>query len=202
MQGLQNSGHKVVGIVSEQPDQGQMPARGLFVHQGSIEEPPTAILAETFDLVILSWVLHSCNHPRQALERAHKLLEPGGHVMADVPNNGAYSARRLRSGWFFCDAGSTLCFFTPRSLSRFLEMGDFEVVDHLFCNYTVQFRNSRLVIEQMLWDRLYASVVPGTVRPPRRKSQWEMWRGLYGSIFRKPAEKCEIFGIIGKKRAE
>jgi SAM-dependent methyltransferase len=202
MQELQNSGQRVVGVVSAPADPGTMPARSRFFHHGSIEEPPAAILAETFDLVVMSWVLHSCRHPRQALQNAHKLLKPGGHLMADVPNNGAYTARRLRSAWYFCDAGSTLCFFTDQSLSRLLETAGFEIVDHIFCNYTVQFRNSRLAIEQTLWDRLYENVVPGTVKPPRRKSQWEIWRGLFGSMFRKPAEKYEVAGIIGKKRAE
>ena len=112
MQGLQNSGHRVVGIVSEQPDQGQMPARGLFVHQGSIEEPPTAILAETFDLVILSWVLHSCNHPRQALERRTNYSNPGAMSWPTFPTMALTRHDACDLGGFFAMQGA-LYVFSP-----------------------------------------------------------------------------------------
>ena len=108
-------------------------------------------------------------------------------------------ARRMGPAWFFCDAGHVLNFFTNRSLSRFVEQNGFQVVDLLYCNYTVQFRTSRLVIEQAIWDSLYANAGSSRMRIPPRKSQWGLWYGLLRSAFRSRDEKYEILGIIARK---
>jgi SAM-dependent methyltransferase len=202
MRELKDTGHRIVGVDADEAAPGRAQTAGLVVYEGSIEDPPEAIRDEPFDIVLLSGVLGCCPDPRKALQNARELLKPSGHLMADVPNNGAYSARRLGPAWFFCDAGNSLCFFTGRSLAHFVEMCGFEIIDILYNNYTGQFRNSRLVIEQKIWDHLYANVDPGTPRLPRRKSRWELWRGLLGSMFRGPAEKYEIVGIIGQKPDE
>jgi 2-polyprenyl-3-methyl-5-hydroxy-6-metoxy-1,4-benzoquinol methylase len=200
MRQLKDTGHRVVGIDVDEAAPGLAQTRGLVVYNGSIEEPPAAILAEPFDIVVLSSVLGCCSDPRRALQMVQELLKPGGHLMAEVPNHGAYSARRLGPAWFFCDAGNSLNFFTSRSLSRFVETCGFEIIDLIYNNYTGQFRNSRLAVEQKIWDHLYANVDPRAPRLPRRKSRWELWRGLLGSMFRSAAEKYEVVGIIGKKR--
>jgi SAM-dependent methyltransferase len=196
---LKDSGHRVVGIDFDQSTRDRAQAQGLVVHDGSVENLPAAILSESFDIVVMTRVLQSCSDPRTALLGVHQLLKTGGHLIADVPNNGAYSARRLGPGWYLCDAGNSLNFFSRRSLARFVENSGFEIVDYFYSAYTGQFRNSRLVIEQKIWDRLYANTDPRSLRLPRRKSRWELWRELLASMFRSPEKKYEMVGVIAKK---
>ena len=120
--------------------------------------------------------------------------------MVEVPNNHACSARRLGQAWYHADAGNILNFFTGRSLSRLAETSGLPIVHRLYTNYVTQFRNSRLEIEQRLWDHLYSKVDPA-VRPPPRKSRPELWRGFAASMLRPPDEMYETIGIVARKPA-
>ena len=196
-------GFRAVGVdegESESPRTPEPPASPDIL-RGSIESPPSAVSKEPFDVMFLSWELQRAIDPGLALDNARSMLKPGGLLFADVPNHGAYTAKRLGPAWYSHDAGRFLNFFTSRSLTRSLESKGFAVVDLLYHNYTVQFRKPRLVIEQELWDRLYegADLKAIGVRPPRRKSGLEQWRGLLGSMFRGPSEMYEVAGIVGRK---
>ncbi len=144
-------------------------------------------------------VLRGCSDPRRALQGMHRLLRVGGHLTADVPNNGSYAARRLGPAWYHCDAGNYVNFFSSRSLARFVESCGFEIVNYFYSDYTAQFRNSRLVIEQMIWDRLYANTDGRSLQVPRRRCRWELWSGLLGSMFLRPEKKYEMIGVVAKK---
>jgi SAM-dependent methyltransferase len=196
---LGDLGHKAAGIEQNEPARQLAVSQGLRVHPGSVQEPPAALFNEPVDVVILPQVLQTCPDPDEALTNVRQLLKPGGVLMADVPNHGAYLARRSGPAWILCDAGRNLNFYTSRSLSRFVAQNGFQVVDLLYCNYTVQFRRPRLAIERMIWDSLYVNAGTTRSRIPPRKSPWELWHGLLRSAFRGPDEKYEILGIIARK---
>lgn len=199
VQELMELGHNAAGIEQNKHAQESSVSNGLRVHLGSIQEPPETILAEPVDVVVLPQLLQTCLDPDKALANVCRLLKPGGVLMADVPNHGAYLARRAGPTWMFCDAGRNLNFYTSRSLSRFVTKNGLQVVDLLYCNYTVQFRRPRLAIEQTIWDSLYADAGSTRSRVPSRKSAWRLWYGLFRSAFRAPDEKYEILGVIARK---
>jgi SAM-dependent methyltransferase len=199
---LEQSGHDVVVVDCGLDARADPSFRDAAFHQGSIEAPALALPAGSFDLVVASSVLQNCSDPGEALKNVHRVLKPSGILLAEVPNNEAYSARRLGPAWFHCDAGRACHFFTSRSLSRIAETHGFRIVDRLFNVYTGQFRNPRLVIEQKLWDHLYSDVAKQAVRPPLRKSQKELWRSLLASMFLPPTRKYEVIGVIAKKSDE
>ena len=61
---------------------------------GDIEEVPLA--TASIDLAVLSQALHHAEHPRKALEEAHRILRPGGRVMIlDLAEHQFEKAREL-----------------------------------------------------------------------------------------------------------
>ena len=198
---LLKSGHELVVIEGDESERLALAASGVTVHSGSIESPPPDILPERFDVVIVRGPLERCFDPRLAIQSASRLLKPGGSIMLEVPNHNAHSARRLGQAWYHGDAGNVLNYFTGKSLSRLVENGGLSIVHRLYTNYITQFRKPRLEIEQKLWDHLYSRVDRNAVRPPPRKSQWELWRGLAASMFRHADEMYETIGVVARKPA-
>ena len=126
--------------------------------EGPLESPPAGVSSRAFDVVVCRAALERCLDPRLGMEQARRLLKPGGCLMVEIPNHAACSARRLGPAWHHCDAGNFVSFFTARSVSRLAVASGFVAVETLYSNYVTQFRNSRTLLERMLWDRLYANV--------------------------------------------
>ena len=102
---------------------------------GSAENPPNQLRTGTFDAVFLNGDLPKAHDPKAALQNARRLLEPGGYLLAEVPNHGSYSARRLGPTWSLWEAGIRLNYFTPKSLSRLIEEGGCEIKEILYRRY-------------------------------------------------------------------
>ncbi|MEO7145080.1 MAG: class I SAM-dependent methyltransferase [Bryobacteraceae bacterium] len=78
----------VVGICAE--------ARGVEVIYGDAESALSRLSAERFDCIVLSNVLHLMPAPEQFLSALARLLNPGGAVVATVPNLAQLPVRWLR----------------------------------------------------------------------------------------------------------
>ena len=200
---LLKAGHQVTAIEGDESERAVLATNGVTVHGGSIESPPPGIPLGCFGVVIVRGPLERCCNPRLAIESAIRLIKPGGCFMVEIPNNNACSARRMGQAWYHGDAGNILNFFTVKSLSDLVETSGLPIVHRIYTNYITQFRNSRLEIEQKLWDHIYSkvdrTVDRKAVRTPPRKSQWELWRGLAASMFRHPGEMYETIGIVARK---
>jgi len=101
-------------------------AAGVQVHVGALEEAPWP--AGHFDAIVLWHALEHFADPLPPLEQAHRLLRPGGVLMAGVPNFGSPEARLAKGGWFHLDVPRHLTHFTPASLGAAVRAAGLEVV--------------------------------------------------------------------------
>jgi len=199
--GLKRLGHRVVGVERNADAVHRARDGGFEVFSGSADAPPREVFEASFDAVVLNNVLPGCREPRVALQNAHRILEPAGHLFAEVPNHESYSARRSGPAWCLFDAGRNLNFFTGKSLTRFVESTGFHVKDMLYRQAVPQFSRSRMIVEQEIWDRLYAKSNRGDSRAPSRNSTVELWTRLARLRFQRPSERFEIVAVIGTRLA-
>jgi SAM-dependent methyltransferase len=82
-----------------------------------------------FDCVTLWHVLEHLDDPVEVLSRLRARLNPGGVVLAAVPNFGSWQARFTGASWLHLDIPRHLYHFTTRSLSRTFEHAGFIVQD-------------------------------------------------------------------------
>ena len=81
-----------------------------------------------FDAVTFWHVLEHLPEPRAALERARRLLRPGGLLVAQVPNAEGCCARIFGPDWMGLDLPRHLTHFSPRTLRRLLGQVGFRVL--------------------------------------------------------------------------
>jgi SAM-dependent methyltransferase len=93
-----------------------------------------------FDLVLLIHVIEHFRSPRQALERIHGLLRPGGRLYVECPNLAAPFARPGRMFHF-----AHVHNFTPGSLGMMAQRCGYEV-EHLFS--PAHDRNLRMLLRR------------------------------------------------------
>jgi SAM-dependent methyltransferase len=195
--GLKDLGHKVLGVDRSASALRRAHDQGLDVFKGSAEAPPPEILETPFDAVFLSNALSSCLEPRVALENAHRLLNPGGHLFAEAPNHDAHSARRAGPVWPLFEAGRNVNFFTGNSLTRFVESTGFRVDDVLYRQMIPQTYHSRLIAEREIANRIYGN--------DKRLDWWNAtigpWARLLRLVFLSTAQRFEIVGVIATKQA-
>jgi len=98
---------------------------GLQVHTGPAEAWPWR--EGHFDAVVFWHVLEHLAEPRLALERARRLLRPGGVLMVGVPNFASPEARLAAAGWFHLDVPRHVVHLTPRWLEGALDAAGFDV---------------------------------------------------------------------------
>jgi SAM-dependent methyltransferase len=73
---------------------------------------------------------HSLEHladPRGAMGQLVAMLEPGGTIVAAVPNRGGWQACAFGRSWFHLDVPRHLFHFTPGSLARLFEVSGLSV---------------------------------------------------------------------------
>jgi SAM-dependent methyltransferase len=97
---------------------------GLDVETGPAESWPWP--DGHFDAVVIWHVLEHLAEPRLALERARRLLRPGGVLMVGVPNFASTEARLAGAGWFHLDVPRHVVHLTPEWLEGALAAAGFE----------------------------------------------------------------------------
>lgn len=89
-------------------------------------------LGETFDLVILSHVLEHVEGPTDLLRNIHRILNPGGLLVIEVPNRNwrsiGYNLRRGTCGWD-CYPPHHLTFWSDTALAHVLRRSGFDVLE-------------------------------------------------------------------------
>lgn len=94
-------------------------ARGIEMHRGTLADAPWA--PETFDAIVFNHSLEHIPRPAAALERAARLLKPGGVLAVGVPNFESWQRRLFGSRWFQLDLPRHLQHFSTRTLTELVE---------------------------------------------------------------------------------
>jgi SAM-dependent methyltransferase len=96
---------------------------GLNVHLGAL--PDLALSSNLFDAVSLSHVIEHVHRPDALLAECHRLLKPGGTLVAITPNTQSYSHRRFGIHWVALDPPRHLMLFSPASLVKVAKRAGF-----------------------------------------------------------------------------
>ena len=173
-------------------------SEGIDACFGSAENPPNHLRTGSFGAVFLNGDLSTVHDPKAAIQNARRLLEPGGYLLAEVPNHGSYSARRLGPPWYLWEAGIRINYFTTKSLSRLIEEGGCDIKEIVYRRYIAQFTREQMRDEQERWDRLYSNSKQVDRNIPPRKSSIRSRLDFARTIFVPlPAGKYpETVGII------
>jgi SAM-dependent methyltransferase len=81
-----------------------------------------------FDILTLFHVLEHVEDPGRELRHGLQYLQPGGHVIVQVPNFGSLQAAWFRSRWYGLDPPRHLTQFSPAGLRVLLESADLSIV--------------------------------------------------------------------------
>lgn len=194
-QALSELGHRVVGVELDPRAASRRFAGRAEVLAGSAESLPAALSGQVFDCVILRHVLEHCREPTRALMNAHSLLEPGGILMCEVPNNDALGLQMMGCAWAMFDMPRHLHFFTRQSLMQVCERAGFQIQEPYFANFHRQFENDWIESEREIWSKLMElSRKPEPT--PTRNSRWRAWKHLLSSAFLPPALKYDSVGVV------
>jgi len=109
---------------------------GITVFTGEFEQ---ASFGEArFDVVRFSHTLEHLPSPTRALEKAYRLLQPGGLLWIEVPNASSADRRLFGRYWFGWDLPRHLYHFSPGTMTRLLARTNFDPVK-IRCDGRTQF---------------------------------------------------------------
>jgi SAM-dependent methyltransferase len=83
---------------------------------------------EAFDVLRFSHTLEHLPSPRRALEKAHRVLRPGGLLWIEVPNAASLERWLFGKHWYCWDVPRHLYHFTPQTLARLVSSTGFRPV--------------------------------------------------------------------------
>ncbi len=88
----------------------------LRVHLGAL--PDLALPGSTFDVLTMSHVIEHVPDPLALLQECHRLLKPGGRLIAVTPNVNSYGHHHFGSNWLWLDPPRHLHLFSPTTLRQ------------------------------------------------------------------------------------
>jgi 2-polyprenyl-3-methyl-5-hydroxy-6-metoxy-1,4-benzoquinol methylase len=169
---MHEAGWEVCGVEPDPKAAAEAAAGGLDVRVGMLE---TVSLPEShFDAVTLHHVIEHLHDPVGTLRLCRRVLKPGGTISIATPNLEAGGHRRFGSDWFPLEPPRHLVLFTPASLTRALELADFEPESGI---------RLRLVAPEMFRRSIYLQCGGGLIRDRRAlplsaklKAAWLAWQ--------------------------
>lgn len=122
-----DAGFAVIGVEPSKwlSEQGRA-SYGLDIRTGLLGEQdlPNA----SFDLITLWDVIEHLTNPTDVIADIHRLLKPDGLLVVNYPDYGSWARRLLGYKWpFFLNVH--LIYFTPKTITRFLEDRGFRVME-------------------------------------------------------------------------
>lgn len=118
-------GWQVEGVELDAASATAASARGLSVHQGSIDDVQLA--PGTFDVVVGWMALEHFHYPISALRRLHDWTAEGGWLVISVPDSGSLEARVFGEAWYALHLPNHLFHFTPATIRKVLECAGWKV---------------------------------------------------------------------------
>jgi SAM-dependent methyltransferase len=123
---MQRRGWRVTGIdVSAEAVQHARTQFGLHVLHGTLPHP--ALEPDSFDVITMWHALEHVHTPLPVLREAHRLLAPGGKLVAAVPNIDGLPFRWFGPAWYGLDLPRHLTHFAPQTLQRMAETAGFQM---------------------------------------------------------------------------
>ncbi len=112
-------GYRVVGLEFSGYAANLLREQGLEILEGTIEE--IVIPEATYDVVVAVELLEHLPDPRKLFFEVACILRPGGLFYYETGNIDCAEARRLGAEWDYIRPEGHLYYFSPRTLTRFLE---------------------------------------------------------------------------------
>jgi SAM-dependent methyltransferase len=100
-------------------------ARGYDVVDGTLEEMDLTGHEGRYDLVSMNHVLEHVIEPAVVVERARRLLRPGGHLLGQLPTNTSWEAKAFGRRWGGYHFPRHLQMFSRAGLEQLLEREGF-----------------------------------------------------------------------------
>jgi len=149
---------------------------------------------ERFDAVSFNHVLEHVPSPRTYLQKASRVLKPGGVLMISVPNWDSLSRRAFGPFWMHLDLPRHLFHFSPRSLHRLLFALDFEILETRMNDREQDSAGLRQSAKRALKYGVLSRPVEGpfAVMPGESRS---ITRNLVDAASRVAATTTEILGV-------
>lgn len=153
---LAGQGYEVIGCEpnAESLQFAQRAAPELTFHQLGVENDPSALGAESFDVAIATEVIEHLMRPASLLDFAHRLLRSGGHLIISTPYHGYLKnlVLALTNRWDthlnpFWDGGH-IKFWSRKTISQLLNENGFRVVRFIGAGRLPLLWKSMIVVAQ------------------------------------------------------
>lgn len=184
-------GHDVRGVEPDKKARRVAKDYGFLVEDGTAESLPAAITSDQFDAIIFMLVLEHCIDPFKALQNGVNLLNDGGLIVAEVPNNACVGCNYYGPLWAWLDVPRHLNFFTEVSLIALFDALSLNIIDVSYRGYTRQFQPD--------WKSNQARIaeVFGMANDKRMRGS-DYWRYMMRTAFAEPARKYDSVRIVGQ----
>jgi len=96
---------------------------GINVHLGKLDT--LGLSPATFDAIIMNHVIEHVHDPVALFAECHRLLKPGGKLVAATPNIASYGHKRFGSFWMALDPPRHLHLFSCQALQQVAETAGF-----------------------------------------------------------------------------
>jgi 2-polyprenyl-3-methyl-5-hydroxy-6-metoxy-1,4-benzoquinol methylase len=98
--------------------------RGLTVHLGSLHDQ--RLPSAAYNSIVMSHLIEHVPDPFALLRECHRIMKPGGRLVALTPNTESFAHGRFRENWFYLDTPRHLQLFNAASLLRLARDAGFE----------------------------------------------------------------------------
>ena len=122
---MAGEGWRVQGIEFSEKAAQTAAGLGYRVHAGPLETAPQP--EEAFDLIVGWMVLEHLHDPIACLRKLHGWVKPGGYLVLSVPNANSIDFRLFNNYCYANHLPNHLFHFTPRTLTRVLADGGWEL---------------------------------------------------------------------------
>lgn len=167
--------------------------RGPDVHEGTAEVLPEAVRDRRYGLIVFAHVLEHTLDPVLPLRNAGALLDDGGILSVEVPNNACEGRWRMGEYWRWTDAPRHLNFCTPESLVACAEAAGLTVQAVLYCGHVRQFLPDWILDEARIRARLEdRDVTPADVV----RQVWHSAALLMATALAEPSRKYDSVRLL------
>jgi SAM-dependent methyltransferase len=92
------------------------------IHIGKLADLP--LPADSYDAIVFNHVIEHVHDPLRFLGECHRLLKPGGRLVAVTPNVSGYGSKRFGKNWRGLEPPRHVYLYSPRSLAVLLSKTD------------------------------------------------------------------------------
>ena len=119
LRSMQGRGWQVEGVDVDPDAVKNATKKGLQVHLGKLED--LRLPSNCYDAIAMSHVIEHVPEPLNLLRECHRLLKPGGTLVAITPNIRSWGHRLYASDWLALDPPRHLHLFSAESLTELAE---------------------------------------------------------------------------------